>query len=139
LRRIFDPEFILHDLRPSGANEITTRWTMRMTLTLARPLRRWWAPQLVFTGESVMSLNPETGEIADNGKHMFAVTAGPWKVVVHQRIAFMTGMHSDGHVDKCPTPTKNIAMELMHSDGWMDGSSMPTETLLGESCIRTDI
>eukprot|EP00208_Stichococcus_sp_RCC1054_P000489 CAMPEP_0206140442 /NCGR_PEP_ID=MMETSP1473-20131121/9492_1 /ASSEMBLY_ACC=CAM_ASM_001109 /TAXON_ID=1461547 /ORGANISM="Stichococcus sp, Strain RCC1054" /LENGTH=369 /DNA_ID=CAMNT_0053534595 /DNA_START=232 /DNA_END=1341 /DNA_ORIENTATION=+ len=64
LRRIFGPDFILHDLRQSGKYEITSRWTMSMKLTFNQisPLRKWWDPELVFTGVSIMGLNPETGK-----------------------------------------------------------------------------
>lgn len=63
LRRVFDPKFLLHDLRQTGPNEITTRWTMNMMLAINKysPLRRWWDPQLVFTGTSIMAINEETG------------------------------------------------------------------------------
>jgi len=36
LRRIFNPTFTLHDLRQTGPNDITTRWTMRMEFALTR-------------------------------------------------------------------------------------------------------
>ena len=63
LRRIFDPTFTLHDLQQSGPNDITTRWTMRMEFALSKgtPLRKWWNPTLLFTGVSIMTVNPETG------------------------------------------------------------------------------
>lgn len=32
------------------------------------PLRRWWDPELVFTGVSIMSLNPESGR-NEHGAH----------------------------------------------------------------------
>ena len=65
LRRVFDPKFLLHDLRQTGPNEITTRWTMNMILAINKynPLKRWWDPQLVFTGTSIMAINEETGTI----------------------------------------------------------------------------
>jgi hypothetical protein len=38
LRRVFNPTFTLHDLRQTGPNDITTRWTMRMEFALTRCL-----------------------------------------------------------------------------------------------------
>ena len=63
LKKIFAPTFQLHDIKQTSEYEITTRWTMEMQLTLNRisPLRRWWDPKLVFTGVSIMGVNPETG------------------------------------------------------------------------------
>ncbi|KAG6552097.1 hypothetical protein Mapa_006406 [Marchantia paleacea] len=56
LRRLFEPIFELHSLKQTGPTEITTRWTMTMT-----PVLLPWRPQLIFTGTSVMTVNPETG------------------------------------------------------------------------------
>lgn len=63
LRLVFAPEFVLHDLRQTADNEITTRWTMNMILAVNKynPFRRWWDPQLVFTGTSIMTVNRDTG------------------------------------------------------------------------------
>jgi hypothetical protein len=63
LRRVFSPIFVLHDIRRTGPLEVTTRWTMRMGLAVARGtlLRRVWDPRLTFTGTSIMGINPETG------------------------------------------------------------------------------
>lgn len=63
LRRVFSPAFVLHDVRRTGPLEVTTRWTMRMRLAVARgtPLRRFWDPRLTFTGTSIMGINPDTG------------------------------------------------------------------------------
>ena len=36
LRRVFNPTFTLHDLRQTGPNDITTRWTMCMEFALTR-------------------------------------------------------------------------------------------------------
>lgn len=57
LRRVFDPLFELHSVKQTGLNEITTRWTMTMNFRLLP-----WNPELVFTGTSVMTVNPETGK-----------------------------------------------------------------------------
>lgn len=61
LRRVFSPKFVLHSVKRSGPLEITTRWTMEMELTLS-PLRPLWSPTLVFTGVSIMGVNPVTGK-----------------------------------------------------------------------------
>ncbi|KAL3682063.1 hypothetical protein R1sor_000085 [Riccia sorocarpa] len=57
LRRIFSPIFELHSVKQTGPTEITTRWTMTMTFSLLP-----WKPKLVFTGLSIMTVNPETGK-----------------------------------------------------------------------------
>lgn len=64
LRFVFGPKFTLHDLRLSGEREITSRWTMRMKLQLNQisPFKKWWDPELLFTGVSIMAINPETGK-----------------------------------------------------------------------------
>ena len=58
---MFDPDFILHDMRPAGASSIITRWTMTMPFTPARALpaaiRKYWSPVLTFTG--ALALAPE--------------------------------------------------------------------------------
>eukprot|EP00887_Chlorella_sp_A99_P001320 scaffold14.g1320.t1 len=59
LRRLFAPEFILHDVRRSGEWELTTRWTMAMRFTIS-PVPALWSPTLTFTGTSVMGINPAT-------------------------------------------------------------------------------
>mmetsp|Transcript_24759 Transcript_24759/g.29972 ORF Transcript_24759/g.29972 Transcript_24759/m.29972 type:complete len:425 (+) Transcript_24759:124-1398(+) len=60
LRRVFDPTFELHSIKQTGPNEVTTRWTMDMKLNF-NPFGKWWSPQLLFTGTSIMTINPETG------------------------------------------------------------------------------
>ncbi|RWV90895.1 hypothetical protein GW17_00046860 [Ensete ventricosum] len=66
LKLLFRPDFYLHRVRqvcfpcpseiaPTGPNEITTRWTMVMRFMLLP-----WKPELVFTGTSVMGVNPQT-------------------------------------------------------------------------------
>lgn len=64
LRFMFGPEFKLHDLRLSKEREITSRWTMKMKLQLNKvsPFRKWWDPELLFTGVSIMAINPDTGK-----------------------------------------------------------------------------
>eukprot|EP01018_Ginkgo_biloba_P016487 Gb_04672 [translate_table: standard] len=61
LRQLFRPVFELHNVKQTGPNEITTRWTMSMTFGLLP-----WKPQLVFTGTSVMGVNPETGKFCSH-------------------------------------------------------------------------
>ncbi|CAL5443153.1 unnamed protein product [Camellia sinensis] len=55
LKKLFSPDFELHWVKQTGPFEITTRWTMTMTFILLP-----WKPELVFTGTSVMGINPET-------------------------------------------------------------------------------
>lgn len=63
LKTLFAPAFQLHDIKQTDTFEITTRWTMVMQPTFNRimPFKKWWDPRLVFTGVSVMGINPETG------------------------------------------------------------------------------
>lgn len=63
LRRVFSPTFILHDVRRTGALQLTFRWTMSMCLSAAKssPLQKVFDPKLTFTGTSIMGINPETG------------------------------------------------------------------------------
>ncbi|KAI3972202.1 hypothetical protein MKX01_011754 [Papaver californicum] len=51
LKKLFTPDFQLHS---TGPNEITTRWTMIMPFVILP-----WKPELVFTGTSVMGINPK--------------------------------------------------------------------------------
>ncbi|KAJ1416268.1 hypothetical protein SESBI_17443 [Sesbania bispinosa] len=44
-----------------GTNEITTRWTVVMRFALLP-----WKPELVFTGTSVMGINPENGKFCSH-------------------------------------------------------------------------
>ncbi|KAK9843907.1 hypothetical protein WJX84_004693, partial [Apatococcus fuscideae] len=64
LKLVFAPIFELHDLRQTAEYEVTTRWTMTMKFTLNKysPLKRWWSPVLVFTGVSIMGVNPDNGK-----------------------------------------------------------------------------
>ncbi|XP_058112374.1 uncharacterized protein LOC131255628 [Magnolia sinica] len=55
LKLLFQPDFQLHHVKQSGPDEITTRWTMVMRFALLP-----WKPELVFTGISVMGVNPQT-------------------------------------------------------------------------------
>ncbi|BDA48214.1 probable heme-binding-like protein At3g10130, chloroplastic at C-terminar half [Coccomyxa sp. Obi] len=64
LKTVFAPTFQLHDIKQTGDYEVTTRWTMTMQFTLTRgtPISRFWDPKLVFTGTSVMGINPSNGK-----------------------------------------------------------------------------
>jgi len=58
LRRAFSPVFTLHSVTRTGELQLTTRWTMEMRVS-AGPLAALWAPRLVFTGTSELSVSPE--------------------------------------------------------------------------------
>ena len=60
LRRVFSPEYVMHDIRKSGPWEITTRWTMTMAVP-AFPFA--WRPRLTFTGTSIMGVDPESKRV----------------------------------------------------------------------------
>ncbi|KAL6974314.1 hypothetical protein U1Q18_028495 [Sarracenia purpurea var. burkii] len=61
LRNLFRPDFQLHWVKQTGPFEITTRWTMVMKFILLP-----WKPELVFTGTSIMGINPETGKFCSH-------------------------------------------------------------------------
>ncbi|XP_050129290.1 uncharacterized protein LOC126605887 isoform X2 [Malus sylvestris] len=61
LKIVFTPRFQLHWVKRTGPYEITTRWTMVMKFI---PLP--WKPELIFTGTSVMGINPETGKFCSH-------------------------------------------------------------------------
>ncbi|KAF7135995.1 hypothetical protein RHSIM_Rhsim08G0067400 [Rhododendron simsii] len=61
LKKIFRPDFQLHWVKQTGPFDITTRWTMVMTFALLP-----WKPELVFTGTSIMGINPETGKFCSH-------------------------------------------------------------------------
>ncbi|XP_076958774.1 uncharacterized protein LOC143634629 [Bidens hawaiensis] len=61
LKLMFSPKFQLHWARQTGTYEITTRWTMELTFSLLP-----WKPVLVFTGTSVMGINPENGKFSSH-------------------------------------------------------------------------
>ncbi|KAL6753919.1 SOUL heme-binding protein-domain-containing protein [Haematococcus lacustris] len=65
LKRVFQPTFQLHDIRPAGDSAVISRWTMAMDFLPARllPTERWWAPQLIFTGTSTYHFNPRNAKI----------------------------------------------------------------------------
>ncbi|XP_039843946.1 uncharacterized protein LOC120703827 [Panicum virgatum] len=54
LKLLFRPDFYLHAVKQTGPYELTTRWTMVMKFMLLP-----WKPELVFTGLSIMGLNPQ--------------------------------------------------------------------------------
>ncbi|OMO80904.1 Geminivirus AR1/BR1 coat protein [Corchorus capsularis] len=57
LKVLFRPLFQLHWVKQTGPYEITTRWTMVMKFMILP-----WKPELVFTGTSVMGINPNNGK-----------------------------------------------------------------------------
>ncbi|RDX68884.1 Heme-binding-like protein, chloroplastic [Mucuna pruriens] len=61
LKTLFGPQFQLHWVKPTGPYEVTTRWTMVMKFVLLP-----WKPELVFTGTSVMGVNPENGKFCSH-------------------------------------------------------------------------
>ncbi|MED6132605.1 hypothetical protein PIB30_020615 [Stylosanthes scabra] len=61
LKTLFSPLFHLHWVKQTGPYEITTRWTMVMKFILLP-----WKPELVFTGTSVMGINPENGKFCSH-------------------------------------------------------------------------
>ncbi|XP_021614793.1 uncharacterized protein LOC110616661 isoform X2 [Manihot esculenta] len=61
LKVLFRPQFFLHWVKQTGPYEITTRWTMVMKFMLLP-----WKPELIFTGTSVMGINPETGKFCSH-------------------------------------------------------------------------
>ncbi|XP_044471205.1 uncharacterized protein LOC123200133 isoform X1 [Mangifera indica] len=61
LKILFRPDFQLHWVKQTGPFEITTRWTMVMKFVLLP-----WKPELIFTGTSVMGINPETGKFCSH-------------------------------------------------------------------------
>ncbi|GAQ87111.1 hypothetical protein KFL_003320040 [Klebsormidium nitens] len=56
LRFLFSPIFELRNIKQTGPSEITTRWCMRLYFRLVP-----WVPEVVFTGRSIMTVNPATG------------------------------------------------------------------------------
>lgn len=63
LKRLFAPIYVMHDIKATGENEITARWTMTMQFTWNGFIRDFWNPSLVVTGISIYGLNPENGKI----------------------------------------------------------------------------
>lgn len=57
LKVLFKPQFLLHWVKQTGPYELTTRWTMVMKFVLLP-----WEPELVFTGTSIMGVNPANGK-----------------------------------------------------------------------------
>lgn len=88
LKKIFTPDFQLHWVKPTGPYEITTRWTMVMRFILLP-----WKPELIFTGTSVMGINPETGKFCSHvdywdsiEKNDYFSLEGLWDVMKQLRI-----------------------------------------------------
>ncbi|XP_031382536.1 uncharacterized protein LOC116196781 isoform X1 [Punica granatum] len=88
LKIIFSPQFYLHWAKQTGPYEITTRWTMVMKFM---PLP--WKPELIFTGTSVMGINPDTGKFCSHvdywdsiQKNDYFSSEGLWDVFKQLRI-----------------------------------------------------
>ncbi|XP_010688101.2 uncharacterized protein LOC104902117 [Beta vulgaris subsp. vulgaris] len=73
LKQIFRPDFFLHWAKQTGPYEITTRWTMVMTFILLP-----WKPKLVFTGTSVMGINPATGKFCSHVDYWDSIKANDY-------------------------------------------------------------
>lgn len=76
LKRVFAPTYEMHTIYQSGENELTTRWTMVMSLP---PFPFVWKPTLTFTGTSIMGIDPQTKKVTthvdtwdsiENQKHL---------------------------------------------------------------------
>ncbi|XP_011013618.1 PREDICTED: uncharacterized protein LOC105117589 [Populus euphratica] len=88
LKNLFRPQFFLHWVKQTGTYEITTRWTMVMKFMLLP-----WKPELVFTGTSIMGINPQTGKFSSHldfwdsieNNNYFSLE-GLWNVVKQLRI-----------------------------------------------------
>jgi hypothetical protein len=61
LKRVFDPTYTMHSIEQTGDWEISTRWTMSMSLP---SVPFFWGPQLTFTGTSVMGIDRKTMRVA---------------------------------------------------------------------------
>ncbi|KAF9662474.1 hypothetical protein SADUNF_Sadunf18G0056900 [Salix dunnii] len=88
LKNLFRPQFFLHWVKQTGTYEITTRWTMVMKFMLLP-----WKPELVFTGTSIMGINPQTGKFNSHSDFWDSIEnnnyfslEGLWNVVKQLRI-----------------------------------------------------
>jgi len=66
LRYAFDPTFKVFSIKQTGPYEITTRWTMGMSVGRWFPLQAFWKPEFLFTGTSIMGVNPQTGRFCSH-------------------------------------------------------------------------
>lgn len=57
LKNVFRPTYTMHSIEQTGDWELSTRWTMEMSLP---QVPFFWQPKLTFTGTSVMGYNPDT-------------------------------------------------------------------------------
>lgn len=73
LKQLFRPDFQLHWVKQTGPYEITTRWTMMMRFILLP-----WKPELVFTGTSVMGINPKTGNFCSHVDYWDSIKANEY-------------------------------------------------------------
>lgn len=61
LKNVFRPVYTMHSIEQTGDWELSTRWTMNMSLP---KLPFFWGPELTFTGTSVMGINPATMRVS---------------------------------------------------------------------------
>jgi hypothetical protein len=50
----------MHSIEQTGDWELTTRWTMTMSLP---QFPFFWKPDFAFTGTTIMGLTPDTGKV----------------------------------------------------------------------------
>ncbi|CAN0923435.1 Heme-binding-like protein At3g10130, chloroplastic [Linum grandiflorum] len=88
LKTVFRPKFQLHWVKKTGPYEITTRWTMVMPFMVLP-----WRPELVFTGTSVMGVNPSNGKFCSHVDYWDSVSnndyfslEGLWDMIQQLRI-----------------------------------------------------
>ncbi|XP_059635022.1 uncharacterized protein LOC132277245 isoform X2 [Cornus florida] len=88
LKTLFTPDFQLHWVKQTGPYEMTTRWTMVMRFIILP-----WKPELVFTGTSVMGINPETEKFCSHvdywdsiEKNDYFSLEGLWDVIKQLRV-----------------------------------------------------
>lgn len=80
LKNVFDPVYTMHSIAQTGDWEVSTRWTMAMSLPTV-PF--FWAPSLTFTGTSVMGIDPDTKQVT---KHF-----DTWDAISQQGFFMNTG------------------------------------------------
>ena len=60
LKQVFDPTYTMHSIKQTGDWEVSTRWTMSMSLP---QVPFFWGPELTFTGTSVMGIDPDSKQV----------------------------------------------------------------------------
>lgn len=117
LKRVFSPTFQLHDLKQTGEYEITTRWTMTMQFnpTHGTPIRNFWDPKLVFTGVSIMGVNPE------NGGYAYLLTAYELQVFVSKRCNIDTYQSGSEYAKAAPQQASHFLTVMLYQKSWQYG------------------